>query len=107
MSDNIATNMIAAINRNLDDIERAPRMYGGPQAIEFQYEMALAILAAGYGVKEQEVREVVKKVTTSRVGWSPDTFLYSKSRSMEELIAGLKMVRSEVVSLLLRPRPKG
>ena len=95
----VAANMIRAIHQTLDGIEKCPKMYGTPEAIEFQYEGLLGILAAGYGIEFRAVRGIVEKVTAARVGGWYNTPMFVRA-SEEDLIAGLKEIRAEVEKLI-------
>lgn len=96
----VAANMIRAIHQTLDGIEKCPKMYGTPEAIELQYEMLLSILAAGYGVEHGIVRDIVMKVTFARVGAGCNSFLFARCATEEDLLAGLKEIRAQVERLL-------
>lgn len=96
----VAANMTRAIHQTLNSIEKCPRMYGSPEAVELQYRMLLLILGAGFGVSQDALHDTLRRVTTSRVGGGPTASLSGRSVTEEEFITGLKEWRAEVEKLL-------
>lgn len=97
-----ARNFINSIFDTLDGIETCPRMYGSPEAIEFQYEILLGVLAAGYGIEHRAVRDIVERVSASRVGPGADAFLHRRCLREEDLMDGLKEIRAKVGELIAK-----
>lgn len=96
----VAANMIRAIHQTLDGIEKCPKMYGSPETIEFQYEMLLGILAAGYGIEHGVVRDIVMRVSAAHVGGWYNTPMFARCATEDDLVAGLKKIRAQVERLL-------
>ena len=92
--------MTRAIHHTLNSIEAYPKMYGTREAIELQYEMLLSILAAGHGIEDGTVRDIVMRVTFARVGEGCNSFLFARCATEDDLIAGLREIRAQVERLI-------
>ena len=100
MSD-LALREIAA---TLNGIESYPKMYGScPEAIEAQYLILLSLQGRLTGLSHEEVRNIIRQVTVARVGGGPDSFLFARCKTEEELLDGLKEIRKRVTGAAWNP----
>ena len=100
MTNTYQSRVEAVVYGMLDGLEQRPRMYGTClEAVEAQYWTLLHVLGAGYELDPDVIRDTFHRITVAKVGGGCDSFLWSRCKTMDELVSGLREIRTAVEAL--------